>query len=134
MGDPTAPTEGSIASDATLDVDSQGSALTTSGRVIRAPIAKQLGRYQIIGVLGRGGMGAVYAAEDPELGRKVAIKVLREDLPALERDALRREAHALARLEHPNVVAIYDVGESEDRVFLVMQLVDGEPIDAWAKA
>ena len=84
-------------------------------------------------MLGRGGMGAVYTAEDPEAGRRVAIKVLREDLATADRDALRREAQALARLVHPNVVAVYDVGDTGHRVFLVMQLVDGAPINQWAK-
>ncbi len=133
MRDPTLPTEGSLASDATVDADSFEPAAPSGGSIIRTgALPKHLGRYQILGVLGRGGMGAVYTAVDPELGRRVAIKVLREDLA--DRDALRREAQALARLVHPNVVAVYDVGESDERVFLVMQLVDGAPIDQWARA
>nr|MBA2540253.1 serine/threonine-protein kinase [Deltaproteobacteria bacterium] len=92
----------------------------------------RLGRYTIVGLLGRGGMGAVYEAEDPELGRRVAIKILHEDRDDAERDALRREAQALATLIHQNVVMVYDVGvDTAGDVFLVMQLVEGETIDAW---
>ena len=133
MSDPTQPTEGSLASDATVEMDPSAPS-RPGGAVVRGgSVPAKLGRYQILGVAGRGGMGAVYTAEDPELGRKVAIKVLREDLAATDRDALRREAQALARLVHPNVVAVYDVGASDERLFLVMQLVDGAPIDQWAK-
>jgi predicted Ser/Thr protein kinase len=133
VSDPTQPTEGSLASDATVEADPSAPS-RPSGAVVRGgSVPSKLGRYHILGVAGRGGMGAVYTAEDPELGRRVAIKVLREDLAATDRDALRREAQALARLVHPNVIAVYDVGASDDRLFLVMQLVDGAPIDEWAK-
>jgi Tol biopolymer transport system component len=93
---------------------------------------EKIGRYTIVGLLGRGGMGAVYEAEDPELARRVAIKILHEDRNADERDALRREAQALATLVHQNVVMVYDVGvDADGDVFLVMQLVEGETIDSW---
>jgi hypothetical protein len=130
MTDRTLPTEGTIASDETLDASS-GEPRSSS---IRAPLPARLGRYRVIGLLGRGGMGAVYAAEDPELGRRVAIKMLRDEIDATDREDLRREAQALARLVHPNVVTVHDVGTADHRVFLVMQLVDGDSIDAWAKA
>lgn len=134
MSDPTQPTEGSLASDATVDADSHAPSPPSGSSIIRTGgLPKQFGRYRVLGVLGRGGMGAVYQADDPELGRRVAIKVLREDLATADRDALRREAQALARLVHPNVIAVYDVGESGERVFLVMQLVDGVPIDQRAR-
>src|SRR5258708_21532228 len=86
---------------------------------------------------GRGGGGGVYEAEDPEVGRRVAIKMLRDDrggAPGDDREALRREAQALGRLVHPNVVTVYDVGIADGDVFLVMQLVDGEPLDRWIAA
>jgi serine/threonine protein kinase/tetratricopeptide (TPR) repeat protein len=80
--------------------------------------------------LGAGGMGVVYAAHDPELHRKVAIKLLR----SARNDArLLREARALAQLSHPNIVAVYDVGQVEGRVFLAMELVEGTTLRGWLK-
>jgi hypothetical protein len=89
------------------------------------------GRYRLLGPLGRGGVGEVWRAEDLQLGRPVAVKLLRR----LDGDALsslarfRREARATAQLSHPNVVATYDVGSTEDdRAFLVMELVRGSDL------
>ena len=78
-------------------------------------------------------MGEVYAAHDPELNRKVAIKILRADARPddIEAARLAREAQAVARLSHPNVVAIYDVGSSGGRMFLAMELVEGETLAVW---
>jgi tetratricopeptide (TPR) repeat protein len=94
-----------------------------------------LGRYRIERRLGEGGMGVVYAARDPELGRTVAIKRVREKLAVGSglRDRLRREAQALARLSHPNVVSAYDVGVDDGQLFIVMQYVDGVVLDTWLK-
>jgi serine/threonine protein kinase/tetratricopeptide (TPR) repeat protein len=89
----------------------------------------RVGRYVIVEVIGRGGMGIVYAAYDPELDRKVAIKLIdpqREDVAARVR--LLREAQAMARLQHPNVVAVHDVGTFEDRVFLAMEFIRGRTL------
>jgi eukaryotic-like serine/threonine-protein kinase len=101
------------------------------------PAGAKLGRFSVLNKLGAGGMGIVYAAYDPELDRRVAIKLLGYD-DARSRDAnlrLLREAQAMARLSHPNVVSVYDVGELDDRtVFLAMELVDGQSLDAWVKA
>jgi len=98
-----------------------------------------LGRYVILGLVGRGGMGEVYAAYDPELDRKVAIKVLRASssagVDAVEgRGRILREAQALAQLSDPNVVAVYDVGTVDDRVFLAMEFVDGSTLSFWQHA
>jgi tetratricopeptide (TPR) repeat protein/predicted Ser/Thr protein kinase len=92
-----------------------------------------VGRYRLLQLVGRGGMGEVYAAYDPELDRKVAIKILRADARpgTVEAARLAREAQAVARLSHPNVVAIYDVGTSAGRMFLAMELVEGETLAAW---
>src|SRR5262249_42130224 len=79
-----------------------------------------------------GAMGVVYAAHDPELGRRVAIKLLRPDVKADEyRARLTREAKALARLSHPNVVAVYDAGYVDGRFFIAMEYVDGETLTDW---
>ncbi|MBP6633298.1 MAG: serine/threonine protein kinase [Kofleriaceae bacterium] len=98
------------------------------GPTTLAPATTQLGRYQLGRVLGRGAMGVVYAAHDPELDREVAIKLLRG---AASADRLRREAQALARLVDPHVVRVYDVGEADGRVFVAMELVEGMNLRQW---
>ena len=95
-----------------------------------------LGRYLVLGLLGRGGMGEVYVAYDPELDRKVALKVLYGGWSAGREPQARllREAQSAARLTHPNVVRIYDVGSVGDRIFVAMELIDGVDLAAWARA
>ncbi|MGE5186004.1 MAG: tetratricopeptide repeat protein [Acidobacteriota bacterium] len=98
-----------------------------------------VGRYVVLDKLGEGGMGVVYGAFDPELDRKVAIKVLQgKDAGGSsggDQAWLLREAQALARLAHPNVVAVHDVGSLPgDQVFVAMELVEGETMRAWLKA
>ncbi len=91
-----------------------------------------LGRYVVLGELGRGGMSVVYAAYDPELDRRVALKVVRADqLSATHRARLHREAQALARLSHPNVVTVFDVGDLSSDTFVAMELVDGQSLRDW---
>ncbi|MBI4574875.1 MAG: protein kinase [Planctomycetes bacterium] len=89
-----------------------------------------LGRYVIRGVLGRGGMGVVYRALDPELGREVALKVLSGGALASEshRERFRREARTAARLAHPRVVRVHDVGTHQGAPYFTMDLVEGEPL------
>ncbi|HEU0037464.1 MAG TPA: serine/threonine-protein kinase, partial [Kofleriaceae bacterium] len=108
--------------------------------VARARIANQLfasdrrvklGRYHLLDVVGSGGMGVVWSAYDPELDRKVAIKLLKPELAAA-RDRIVREGQALAKLSHPNVVPVFDVGVVDDQVYLVMEWVRGETLRAWA--
>ena len=92
------------------------------------PMGVQVGRYITTGVLGRGGMGVVYAAHDPVLRRPVALKLLHSAQPT-SAEHLIREAQALARLSNPHVVAVYDAGEYDgDQVFIAMQHVDGEDL------
>jgi tetratricopeptide (TPR) repeat protein len=94
-----------------------------------------LGRYVIVGELGRGGMGVVYAAYDPELDRKVALKLLtmarEKERSTTGRARLIREAQAMARLTHPNVVTVHDVGLHESMVFVAMEFVDGLTLKDW---
>jgi tetratricopeptide (TPR) repeat protein len=97
-------------------------------------------RYVILEPLGKGGMGAVYSAYDPQLDRRVALKLLRAPGHAAEakeaewRARLMREAQAMARLSHPNVVTVYDVGVSDGgRVFVAMEIVEGGTLVAWLK-
>lgn len=99
---------------------------------------RALGRYEIVRQLGEGGMGVVYEARDPVLGRRVAVKVLRardrledpvDEAPAEERRLLR-EARAMARVTDPNVVTVFDAGVEDGRVFLAMELVRGPHLRA----
>jgi serine/threonine protein kinase/tetratricopeptide (TPR) repeat protein len=87
------------------------------------------GAYRIVRKLGEGGMGAVYVAHDPRLDREVALKVIRKeaaDVGSAER--LLREARAAARVNHPNVCQIYEAGQAEGEPYLVMELLEGEPL------
>ncbi len=89
-----------------------------------------LGHYEIIRKIGAGGMGNVYLAQDLELQRRVALKILRENLSWDEKakQRLLREARAVAKLDHPNICAIYEISETEDYSFIVMQFVSGETL------
>jgi len=93
-----------------------------------------LSRYVVLDPVGRGGMGVVYAAYDPELDRKVALKLLRSDLSTsaagLGRSQLLTEAQAMARLSHPNVITVFDVGTWNDEVFFAMEFVRGQTLRA----
>jgi tRNA A-37 threonylcarbamoyl transferase component Bud32 len=95
-----------------------------------------VGRYRLLNLVGRGGMGEVYAAHDPDLDRKIAIKIMRGDTYPDEIEAARmmREARAIAKLSHPNLVTVYDVGSSSGRVFVAMELIEGDTVAAWLDA
>ncbi len=105
------------------------------------PKGQQFGRYVILQQLGVGGMGVVYSAFDPELSRKVALKLLRTSQKkgingtnASEgRARLLREAQAMARISHPNIVGVYDVGSLGDDVYVAMELVEGGTLTGWLK-
>ncbi|WP_181198386.1 serine/threonine-protein kinase [Enhygromyxa salina] len=101
-------------------------------------------RYQILGCIGQGGMGIVYAARDQRLGRTVALKLLRPEFsrpeppdparpptPGRREMDLTKEARSLARLAHPNVVAVFDVGEHEGQLFVAMEYVEGQSLRRW---
>ena len=97
-----------------------------------AALSGRIGGYDVVSLIGRGGMGEVYLAHDPELGRKVAIKVLRPSLTS-NADAVRRfehEARAASSLNHPNIVTIYAIGDLRDRRFLAMEFVEGRTLAA----
>ncbi|HKV12684.1 MAG TPA: serine/threonine-protein kinase, partial [Thermoanaerobaculia bacterium] len=97
------------------------------------PRGTAIGRYVILDRIGGGGMGVVYTGYDPELDRKVALKLLRPDRAAGEAARLRllREAQAIARLSHPNVVAVHDAGTFGNQVFLAMEYVEGTTLRRW---
>ena len=95
-------------------------------------VGRTISHYRIIEKLGRGGMGEVYLAEDQQLGRKVAIKFLPPEIANDERarQRLLREAKTAATLDHPNICAIYDVGQEGDCSFIVLQYIEGETLAA----
>jgi hypothetical protein len=100
------------------------------------PSGTPVGRYVVLHRLGAGAMGVVYAARDPELNRGVALKLLRSELVdpderAELRERLLREARAMAQLAHPNVVAVHDVGRFGERIFIAMELVEGQTLGRW---
>jgi eukaryotic-like serine/threonine-protein kinase len=113
-----------------------GQAATLPAQPHRAlVVGDRVGRYLILGAIGAGGMGVVFSAYDPQLDRKVAIKLLRSGSPIGATEArarLRREAQAIAQLNHPNVVGVYDVGTTEaGDVYVAMEFVDGDTLTAW---
>ncbi|MEM7159715.1 MAG: serine/threonine-protein kinase [Myxococcota bacterium] len=102
-------------------------------------LAGHVGRFRVLDRLGSGGMGVVFSAYDPELDRKVAIKLLRPDVREglAQRDAharLLREAQAMARLSDPNVIVVHEVGAVDDRVFVAMEFIDGMTLGEWLSA
>ncbi len=92
-----------------------------------------VGRFIVHRALCAGGAGIVYAAHDPELDRTIALKVLRRELADRPDSRARflREAQALARLSHPNVISVYDVGAAEGRVFIAMEYIHGQTFADW---
>ena len=107
-------------------------------RLRAADVPERIGRYLVLEEVGAGGMGVVYAAYDPELDRKVAIKLIygEADRVRARRNhaMLLREAQALAKLSHPNIVAIHDVGEYAGQVFVAMEFVVGSTLRRWQEA
>ncbi len=123
-----------VTSAVTLSSAASGSDGTPTGRG-PAPLlpGAQLQRYMVLEPLGEGGMGVVYAAYDSQLHRKVALKLLHPDKEWSSEGARRllREAQALAKLSHPNVVAVHDVGQHEGNVFVAMEFLEGHTLDEW---
>ena len=101
----------------------------------------RIGRFSIESRIGAGGMGVVYKAEDKQLGRKIAIKLLRTSLPDDDDDSgdesvgkLLREAQTLAKLDHPNVVAVHEVGVLDGEVFVAMEFIEGQTLRQWLRS
>jgi eukaryotic-like serine/threonine-protein kinase len=121
-------------SEATRDLGVRHAREAVRARLFRgahAPI--RIGRFTVQGQLGSGAMGTVFTAHDPDLDRLVAIKVAsRTDNPVAQA-RLRREARTMARLSHPNVVSVFEVGVHERQVFIAMERVDGVPLDRWLR-
>ncbi|MFV8755605.1 protein kinase domain-containing protein [Nannocystaceae bacterium ST9] len=115
------------------DTDEQSGTGTEPGVGVLPGAPVRIGRFAILRKLGQGGMGVVYAAFDEQLDRKVAIKLLRRELSDDERGRARmlREAQALARLSHPNVVQVHEVGCWRDHDYVAMEFVAGQTLDRW---
>jgi tetratricopeptide (TPR) repeat protein/predicted Ser/Thr protein kinase len=119
--------------------NSYGTGASASGAAMKpAPLLERgvtVGRYLVVDRVGEGGMGVVYAAYDPELNRKVAIKLLRATGGSSDEGQARllREAQAMARVQHPNVISVFDVGTLGDRVFVAMEFVEGQTLSRWVK-
>src|SRR5678815_1652470 len=121
---------------AAADHADRGRGLATRPFIGRLAPGSRVARYQVLGAVGRGGMGEVYAAYHPDLDRRIALKVVYElgEHTEERRVRLLREARAIARLSHPNVVAVHDAGTFDDRVFIAMEYVDGATVDVWLRA
>jgi len=113
--------------DAAMTLDPAGDEARTEG----AKGATVLGRYVVLRTLGSGAMGTVYLAYDPELDRKIALKLLQGSNSPRRAQALLGEAQAMAKLSHPNVVAVHDVGEHEHAVYVAMEFVEGTTLRDW---
>ena len=116
-----------------LDRCSECRALLASVARISVPETEQaIGRYALLQRIGRGGLGEVWAAHDPELDRKVAVKLLRPELE--DNRWLVDEAQTMARITHPNVLAVYDAGRAGDRMFVAMEYIAGGTLRRWHQA
>jgi len=127
------PSSDEDALEATLPASSESDGVPTP-RAAPAPLPTTIGRYEVKGTLGAGGMGTVLLAVDPVLGRRVALKVLhpdgRNDNDATRRRLLR-EAQGIAQLVHEHVVVVHEIGTHDDRVFLAMEHVAGTTLGRW---
>src|SRR5437016_9896670 len=126
----------------TIGIEPDANAAARSSRFPSQVIAmsnsapKQLGKYEVLEVIGRGGMGVVYKATDPEIGRLVGIKMMTSAVIS-DPDLLKRfyrEAQSSGRLQHPNIVTIYDLGVHEGTPYLVMEFLEGESLDAFIRS
>ncbi len=107
---------------------------TVGRRRAAADDPKKIDRFVIQRRLGAGGMSVVYEALDERIGRRVALKLMHMGDADTDRERLRREAQALARVSHPNVVEVYEIGEHDGKAFVAMAVADGAPLDRWLRA
>src|SRR5277367_1283089 len=122
---------GSDALDVSLCSNCQTSPIWTMERYVTPTAGDRFGPYEILGRLGRGGMGLVYRAWDGRLHREVAIKLLHNEYPAPgSRERFLREARAASSLNHPHICTVFDVGEKDDAPYLVMESLRGETLKA----
>ncbi|MBK8265661.1 MAG: serine/threonine protein kinase [Nannocystis sp.] len=111
--------------------DTLAASVAPAGAPSLLPRGAALSRYLVLESLGAGGMGVVYAAFDPELDRRIALKLVRADVHGATAERLLREAQAMAKLTHPNVVTVHDVGVADGQVFLAMEMIHGVTLGQW---
>ncbi len=129
------PTSSDPALDVTLPASSDATPQQSAGQASDLPPGSSIGRYRVLDVLGRGGMGVVYRARDPDLDRELALKVVLPGSAAPRaQKRLLEEARAMAKLRHPSVVPVFDVGSTERGVYIVMPLVSGGTVYDWLRA
>ncbi len=138
-GKPTVDPDSTLSSPDVGGIDATRADLGDGVPVHSAPARGQaIGRYLVTGQLGAGAMGFVLAAHDPELDRRVALKLVRPEVLTIGGSGaharLVREAQAMARLSHPNVVPVFDAGTVDDQVFVAMELVEGSTLREWLRA
>ncbi|MFO0632447.1 MAG: tetratricopeptide repeat protein [Nannocystaceae bacterium] len=133
MTGPNASGEPTQRADVEADTIIEGQKRTDEGDSHGLSPGTRLGRYVVLEEIGQGGMGLVFSAYDPELNRKVALKLLRPNQSERKRarSRLLQEAQALAKLAHPNVITVYDVGTIGERVFVAMELIEGTTLKGW---
>lgn len=117
--------------DSTTHAALEAGATPTERESERSAVPTRLGPYVVTGEIGEGGMGVVLAAYDPRLERKLAIKLLRSATSESAQERLLREARALAKMSHPNVVQVFDVGVHEGQAYIAMDHVQGETLREW---
>ena len=128
------------ASSLTMTPVASGAPLVEAAKTSLLPSGTNVGRFVVLRIVGSGGMGVVYSAYDPELDRKVALKFLRlhrsgsDETEQVLRQCLQREAKAMARIVHPSVITVYDIGTFASDVFIAMELVDGFTFSEWCAA
>jgi tRNA A-37 threonylcarbamoyl transferase component Bud32 len=120
----------------TVDVhpDSVAATLQPVGARAARPVPPRFGRFHTLGVIGEGAMATVYAAYDHQLQRRIAVKLVHHTSDRDEQSRVRREALALARISHPNVVQIYEAGALADQTFIAMEFVQGVTLTLWQQA
>jgi hypothetical protein len=133
----SASTQETVVAESTQDTQvGEPSGPVREGEVVHLERGDSIGRYLVLDELGAGGMGVVYAAYDGELDRKLAIKLLRPAAQGTKSSTdgtsrLLREAQAMAKLSHPNVVTVHDVGTHRGAVFVALEFIDGESLGEW---
>lgn len=117
----------------TPTLDGRIPSATPPARTVVSVQTSRIGRFTLLGQIGQGGMGSVFAAYDEQLDRRVALKLLHQSLAGTKQQRQRtvREAQAVARISHPNVISVYEVGESGEHIYIAMEYVDGETLQAW---